>query len=155
MAVSRLERIWLLLGGGMLVAFLAILVVTAVALGATPPSSMQTMNPAAVLSSAEFNGGAPVRTGPHSYMVHVAAFTFGFQPSSITVPVGSTVTFHIASRDVVHGFEIAGTDVNTMVIPGYVSVVTQTFKHRGKYLIICNEYCGTGHHLMYATLIVA
>ena len=152
MVISRLERIWLLIGGGMLVVFLAVLVVTAVAMSAEPPSSMQTMNPEAVLTSAAFKNANAVQTGPHAFMVHVAAFTFGFLPAQITVPAGATVTFHIASRDVVHGFEIVGTDVNTMVVPGYVSEVQHTFRHKGTYLILCNEYCGSGHHLMSATL---
>ena len=113
------------------------------------------MDPQAVLSSAAFKNAGPVKTGTNTYMVHIAAFTFGFQPSLMTVPVGAKVTFHVASRDVVHGFEVVGTDVNTMVVPGYVSMVTHTFTHKGKYLILCNEYCGSGHHLMFATLIVA
>jgi cytochrome c oxidase subunit 2 len=154
MAISRLERIWLAIGGGMLVVFLVLLVATAIAASAEPPSSTDIMDPQAVLSSAAFKNAGPIKTGPHAYMVHIAAFTFGFQPSAITVPVGATVTFHVASRDVVHGFEIVDTDVNTMVIPGYVSVVAHTFTHKGTYLILCNEYCGTGHHLMSATLTV-
>jgi cytochrome c oxidase subunit 2 len=41
-----------------------------------------------------------------------------------------------------------------MVVPGYVSQFTTTFATPGEYLIVCNEYCGTGHHLMFAKLIV-
>ena len=154
MSISRLERIWLFIGGGMLVVFLALIVATAVAASAAPPSSTDIMDPQAVLSGAAFKNAGPIQTGPQTYMVHIAAFTFGFQPSAITVPAGATVTFMVASRDVVHGFEIVGTDVNTMVVPGYVSEVKHTFRHRGTYLILCNEYCGSGHHLMYASLTV-
>ena len=54
----------------------------------------------------------------------------------------------MTSPDVVHGFSIPETGVNTMVIPGWVSTVTQTFKRPGTYILVCNEYCGTGHQLM-------
>jgi cytochrome c oxidase subunit 2 len=155
MTISRLERVWLTIGVGMLAIFLALIVVAAIEASAAPPSSTDIMDPQAVLASAKFQTAGPIKTGPDSYMVHVAAFTFSFQPSTITVPVGAKVTFHIASSDVVHGFEIVGTDVNTMVVPGYVSVVTHTFTHKGTYLILCNEYCGGGHQLMSATLTVA
>lgn len=154
MSIPRLERIWLTIGGTMLVAFLAILLVTAVATGAAPPSGMTTIDPSTVLSSGMFASPGVKQTGPHEYTVHVAALYPAFAPSAITVPVGAKVTFHIATKDVVHGFEIVGTDVNVMVIPGYVSDVTHTFPHKGTYLILCNEYCGNLHHLMSATLTV-
>ena len=34
--------------------------------------------------------------------------TFGFTPSNIEVPVGANVTFTMTSKDVVHGFQVAG-----------------------------------------------
>ncbi|MFL6562538.1 MAG: cytochrome B5, partial [Bacillus sp. (in: firmicutes)] len=52
------------------------------------------------------------------------------------------------TKDVVHGFEVAGTNINMMLEPGYVSEYTTTFDKAGEYLIVCNEYCGAGHHLM-------
>ena len=38
-----------------------------------------------------------------------------------------------------------------MAIPGYISQFTTQFE-AGEYLIVCNEYCGVGHHLMSAKL---
>jgi cytochrome c oxidase subunit II len=152
MVISRLERIWLTIGVGILAAFLAALIIDAVVVGASPPSSMRTIDPNTVLVSGEFAQPGVYRTGLHSYMVHIAAFTFGFSPNLIKVPAGAKVTFMIASRDVVHGFEIVDTDINVMVVPGYVSSVTHTFSHKGHYLILCNEYCGSGHQSMFANL---
>ncbi len=70
------------------------------------------------------------------------------------MPAGRRVTFRMTSVDVVHGFQIVGTNGNTMVVPGYVSEFSTVFETPGEYLIVCNEYCGTGHHGMYATMIV-
>jgi cytochrome c oxidase subunit 2 len=64
------------------------------------------------------------------------------------VPAGSTVTFHITSSDVIHGFEVAGTNVNTMAIPGQVARVTVQFDETRNYGLICHEYCGAAHHTM-------
>jgi len=136
----------------MLAIFLIVLIADAVVMGATPPSGMTTVDPATVLKSGQFQTPRAYQTGPNAWMVHVAAFQFGFLPNPIRVPAGAKVTFMVASADVVHGFEIVDTDVNTMVIPGYVSQVTHTFNHKGNYLILCNEYCGSGHHLMSDTL---
>ena len=70
------------------------------------------------------------------------------------VPVGHPVTFRITSMDVTHGFEIAGTNANTMVVPGYISQFTYTFREPGEHLVVCNEYCGVGHHTMQGKVIV-
>ena len=37
------------------------------------------------------------------------------------VPTDAPITFRATSADVVHGFLIEGTNVNTMLVPGYVS----------------------------------
>lgn len=64
------------------------------------------------------------------------------------------MTFRLTSPDVIHGFQIVQTNGNTMVVPGYVSQFTTRFSRAGEYLIVCNEYCGLGHHIMSAKLIV-
>ena len=68
--------------------------------------------------------------------------------------VGRPVRFRITSPDVLHGFQIVGTNVNLTVAPGYVSEGTTTFTEPGEYLVVCNEYCGLGHHNMYSRIVV-
>ena len=77
-----------------------------------------------------------------------------FTPNTIEIPAGSKVTFILTSKDVIHGFKIEGAPVNVMVIPGQVSRVTATFDKPGEYLIVCHEYCGAGHHVMFGKVIV-
>ena len=69
-------------------------------------------------------------------------------------PVNQPVTFRITSSDVVHGFQVVGTNANAMAIPGYVSQFTLTLPRPGEYLITCNEYCGVFHHAMVGKLVV-
>jgi cytochrome c oxidase subunit 2 len=64
------------------------------------------------------------------------------------------VTFRLTSPDVIHGFQIVGTNVNMMIAPGYVNELTVSLPRVGEYLIVCNEYCGLSHHLMQGKLIV-
>ena len=49
---------------------------------------------------------------------------------------------------------IAGTNANTMLVPGYISQFTTVFSKPGDYLIVCHEFCGNGHHVMSGRLIV-
>ena len=61
------------------------------------------------------------------------------------------MTLRFASPDVIHGILITGTNVNTMVVPGYVAQVHTEFTTRGELLMPCHEYCGLGHSEMWAT----
>ena len=66
------------------------------------------------------------------------------------VPADEPVTLRFASPDVIHGILITGTNVNTMVIPGYVSQVHTSSRKTGDLLMPCHEYCGIGHSQMWA-----
>jgi cytochrome c oxidase subunit 2 len=72
----------------------------------------------------------------------------------ITVPVNSTVTFYVTSKDIQHGFLLEGTNLNMMIIPGQISKLTATFDEPGTFNLICHEYCGAAHQTMYAQVIV-
>lgn len=88
------------------------------------------------------------------YQVNMVARQYSFAPNPLRVPAGAELTINITSPDVTHGMEIIGSNVNVMVIPGYVSTVTTKFDKPGEYAVVCQEYCGAGHHLMLGTLIV-
>ncbi|MEB3860589.1 MAG: cytochrome c oxidase subunit II [Desulfurococcales archaeon] len=92
--------------------------------------------------------------GPGIYQVNILAGQFFWNPNKIVLEDPVRIEFRITSKDVVHGFEIVGTNVNVMVIPGYVAeFVWEPPKNaEGKYLIICHEYCGVGHQFMQAEL---
>jgi cytochrome c oxidase subunit 2 len=94
------------------------------------------------------------QVGENEYEAYVIAQQFIFRPNPIEVPANSTVTFYITSIDVIHGFEVVGTNVNTMAIPGQVAEITVEFDEPGEYGILCHEYCGEGHHDMEGKLIV-
>lgn len=66
------------------------------------------------------------------------------------MPANRPVTFRVTSADVVHGFLILNTNVNTMVAPGYVSTFRTTFDQPADHLMSCHEYCGIGHEGMWA-----
>ena len=50
--------------------------------------------------------------------------------------------------DWLHGFSLQPENINLEVVPGYESVVKITPNKAGTYTIVCNEYCGIGHHTM-------
>jgi Heme/copper-type cytochrome/quinol oxidases, subunit 2 len=89
-----------------------------------------------------------------TYQVFAVAQMWQFQPSTIYIPVGSEVDFFLTSKDVVHGFNIYGKNVNMMAVYGNINKTTVKFDKPGVYKITCHEYCGIGHQNMQAEVIV-
>jgi cytochrome c oxidase subunit 2 len=155
MHVDLYERIWMWMAAVLIAAFLGIIVATA-ALGAIqPPSHLETVNPAALDSHPEFSAPGVRTNADGSVTVVVVAAMFSFSPDPIEVPAGRPVTFRLTSSDVLHGFQVIGTNANAMAVPGYVSQFTVTFDKPGEHVIACNEYCGVAHHMMVGKLIVS
>ncbi|HBI05296.1 MAG TPA: cytochrome C oxidase subunit II [Paenibacillaceae bacterium] len=146
--IPRLEKIWLWIGGAMIVVFLAIIGFMGLSMGLHPPGQMRTLAPELVDTTAPFNTPGLVPIGTNEYRATVVSRIWTFQPNNMTIPVGSTVHFEVTSPDVVHGLYIPGTNVNIMAVPGHITEYTYTFKKPGEYLVLCHEYCGTGHQNM-------
>lgn len=154
MHVDLYEKVWMWAAGGIIALVLGATAYATLAQGRLPPSHVETIDPRTVRQDPRFAELGVVTDADGNLVVKVQALTFAFAPNEITVPAGVPVTFRITSSDVVHGFQIVGTNGNTMVVPGYISQFTTQFDTPGEYLIVCNEYCGVGHHVMYATLTV-
>ena len=61
---------------------------------------------------------------------------------------------HISSMDWQHGFSLQPENINLEVLPGYEMVITLTPNKTGSFTIVCNEYCGIGHHTMLGKIYV-
>ena len=153
MNVPLYEKIWMWASGVLILAFVATIVVGLAGSALQPPSHVEMIDPTKVWSDPRFTKRGVTITERGATVVLISMM-FAFEPNALRVPVNKPVTFRITSADVTHGFQIVGTNGNTMVVPGYVSQFTTVFRRPGEYLIVCNEYCGLSHHLMAATLIV-
>lgn len=156
MEIHRYERLWLIAGLVLIVGFIATVTYGAVGVGIQMvDDSGGQLDPAALNEHPQFSNPGVYETGPDEYAVYVIAQQFAFQPGTgdpITVPAGSEVTFYITSSDVIHGFHLVGTNVNTMAIPGQVAELTVSFDETDEYGLVCHEYCGAGHHNMAGTV---
>ncbi|WP_163969818.1 cytochrome c oxidase subunit II [Oceanobacillus halotolerans] len=163
MHIHKYEKIWLIFGISALVIFLVILGFGAFWQGTHPQSHGVTIDPENIEAHEAFqedNLGL-TKVGDDKYIVNIIASAFNYNLGTdedgtpvkhIRIPKGATVLFQVTTPDVVHGFNVAGTNVNMMVEPGYISSLETELNKPGEYTIVCNEYCGVGHHMMYATL---
>ncbi|WP_438448173.1 cytochrome c oxidase subunit II [Gorillibacterium sp. sgz5001074] len=156
MHIHRLEKIWLTIGISMLIVFLAVLGVGAFAMGFSTPDShgYGAVDPTTVAQQEPFNKPGLLKIGDNEYNAYMLSFAFGYSPANMEIPKGATVHFYVTSTDVVHGFNIIGTTVNIMAVPGEVNHITHTFDKTGEFLLLCNEYCGLAHEQMATKIIV-
>jgi cytochrome c oxidase subunit II len=148
------ELLWAFGVGILVAATLTMIVFTALTRGINPPSNVERIDPKTLHLSGEFaehNLGTTVAPDG-SVTVRGIATQFMFAPRCMAVPQGRRVTLRFSSPDVIHGLLITGTNVNTMVVPGFVSQVHTEFTSTGDLLMPCHEYCGLGHSEMWATV---
>jgi cytochrome c oxidase subunit 2 len=154
MHIDLYEKIWMWAAAAVVAVFLGAIVAVSAAQAVHPPSHIETVDPTALADHPDFGSPGVEERPDGGVEVTAVAEMFSFVPDPIRVPAGRPVTFRITSADVIHGFEVVGTNANAMVIPGYVTQFTITFGRPGEHLVLCHEYCGLLHHNMIGKLIV-
>lgn len=154
MKIHRYEKAFLVLSAVILVIFLGSSFYAAAGMGIMLPSREGEIEISEVRKTPPFDNPGVREVAPGIYEVVVLGQAWSFTPNEIRIPAGAEVTFIATSTDVLHGFNVEGTSVNVMLIPGQVSRVTHRFKEPGEHILICHEYCGLGHHMMAGKVIV-
>jgi cytochrome c oxidase subunit 2 len=91
--------------------------------------------------------GFPVVRPPPGSDIYLIGRAFQWYPL-IEFQKGKTYRLHLSSTDVQHGFSLQPVNINVSVHPNYDHVLTVTPTTVGEHGIVCNEYCGLGHHVM-------
>lgn len=97
--------------------------------------------------------GYPVVAPPPGSDVYLVARQWQWYPV-LKLKKGVKYTLHLSSADVNHGFSLYPVNLNFQVIPGYDYGLRIVPNRSGDFRIICNEFCGIGHHLMVGKVLV-
>jgi cytochrome c oxidase subunit 2 len=149
--INRTEKRWVMVMIAMLTVMMAVLVVTTATGALHPPSNVEIVDPQTLHLAGEFvesNLGSAVEPDG-SVIVRIIGEQYIFVPACVVVPAQTPVKFRLTSADVVHGFLLPDTNVNTMVVPGFVAELRTSFARPGDYVMPCHEFCGLGHHGMW------
>jgi cytochrome c oxidase subunit 2 len=117
-----------------------------------PATRTETIDPTTLHLDGEFteaNLGSAVEADG-SVTVRLIGMQYSFTPQCLLVPTDTDITFRGTSADAVHGFNIAQTKVNIMLVPGYIANFRTRFKEPADLVMPCHEYCGAGHAAMWA-----
>jgi cytochrome c oxidase subunit II len=149
---ARVERRWATMATVIVLLLASAAAVIGLAHATMPQGRVETVDAARLHLSGEFvesNLGSAVEPDG-SVTVRLIGQQYSFVPDCLTVPADTPITFRATSPDAVHGLLIVGTNINTMVVPGYVSNVHARFSKPGEHLMPCHEFCGVGHEGMWA-----
>jgi cytochrome c oxidase subunit II len=97
--------------------------------------------------------GMPIVEPPPGSDVYLLASMWTWRPI-LRLQKDAEYVLHLSARDVNHGFSLLPLNVNLQVIPGYDYGLRVTPTEAGDFRVVCNEFCGVGHHLMIGRVIV-
>jgi cytochrome c oxidase subunit 2 len=99
------------------------------------------------------DNGIPVVKPPAGSDVYLLARVWLWYPH-LVFEKGQSYRLHLSSMDLQHGFSLQPINMNIQVHPGYEMVLTLTAATAGEFGVVCNEYCGLGHHTMVGKIYV-
>lgn len=89
---------------------------------------------------------------PRAHTLQINARAFAFEPGSLSVRRGDTVTLVLEATDTVHGLYVDGYDVNLVAEPGKSATATFVADKEGKFKFRCSVACGALHPFMIGEL---
>ena len=98
-------------------------------------------------------GGFPVVRPPPGSDVYLIARLWQWWPI-LELEKDQPYRFHLSSMDWQHGFSLQPVNINVQVHPGYDLVFTMKPNETGEFGVVCNEFCGIGHHMMVGKIYV-
>lgn len=101
----------------------------------------------------EGDTGVPVVKPPPGSEVYMLGRLWEWWPI-LELEKGESYRLHLSSLDWQHGFSLQPTNINIQVHPNYELVLTITPSETGEFGVVCNEYCGIGHHQMIGKIYV-
>jgi cytochrome c oxidase subunit 2 len=116
----------------------------------------RTILPAALGAAVLLAAAGPVltRSEEPARVVEIRAHRFQFEPAQVTLRRGETVKLVLRSDDVVHGFFSRPLGIDTEIHPGAPTEIVVTPTAAGRFVTICDHFCGAGHGNMSLTFVV-
>ena len=151
---ARVERRWATISVGIILLLVVMAAYGGLHWAVMPQAQVEIANPRTLHIAGEFiesNLGAEVEPDG-SVLVRAVGQQYSFTPQCIVVPVDTPITIRATSADVVHGFLVQNTNVNVMLVPGYVSTIAARFDTVSDHAMPCHEFCGIGHEGMWGRI---
>ena len=97
--------------------------------------------------------GIPIVEAPPGSDIYMLGRMWQWYPI-LKLKEGATYTLHLSALDLNHGFNLIPVNVNFQIVPGYDYALKVVPNTSGTFMVVCNEFCGIGHHTMVGKVIV-
>ncbi|MDH3218251.1 MAG: cytochrome C oxidase subunit II [Gammaproteobacteria bacterium] len=97
--------------------------------------------------------GVPIVKPPPGSDVYMLGRLWQWYPI-LELEKNQSYRLHLSSMDWNHGFSLQPVNINLQILPGYEMVITVAPDQAGEFTVVCNEFCGIGHHLMLGKIYV-
>ena len=97
---------------------------------------------------------APQGSSASGKRIELAAKKFEFGPAEIRVRKGEPVTLVLHTEDFAHGFSVPDFNLRADLVPGRSIEVTFTPDRAGRFVFLCDNFCGEDHDAMTGFLVV-
>lgn len=91
---------------------------------------------------------------PRAKVIKITAKRFSYSPAQLTLKKGEPVILELKSRDVLMGFNLPEFNLRADMLPDKVTRVRFVPDKAGKFVFLCDIFCGSGHEQMQGTLTV-
>lgn len=91
---------------------------------------------------------------PAPRRIEVLLRKFELLPAEISAREGETVILVLDSADFAHGFSIPELDLRVDALPGRRTELRVNRARRGRFAVLCDNFCGEGHDRMSGWLLV-
>jgi cytochrome c oxidase subunit 2 len=158
----RTEKVWVAIAFGWCMVLFAMMPLWHIRGGQNPSGIRSRVEPAAFEARVQefiadyqvgVENGIPVVEPPPGSDVYMMGQMWRWTPV-LRLRKDAEYTLHLSSKDVNHGFNLFPFNVNFQVVPGYDYGLRVTPTEAGEFRIVCNEFCGVGHHLMVGRVVV-
>jgi cytochrome c oxidase subunit 2 len=158
----RAEKVWFAIAFGWCMVLFAMMPLWHLKGGQNPSGIRRKVDPEAYKARVEQfvadykvteMSGIPVVEPPAGADIYLLGRMWSWYPV-LKLKKGVEYTLHLSSADVNHGFSLYPVNINFQVVPGYDYGLKIVPSEAGDFGIICNEFCGIGHHVMLGKVIV-
>jgi cytochrome c oxidase subunit 2 len=151
---SDAEHRWAAISIGIIVLLMGMAAYGGIHQAVMPQAVVETVDPRTLHIAGEFSEGnlGSALEPDGSVTVRAIAQQYSFTPQCILVPADTPITIRATSADVLHGFMIERTNVNAMLVPGYISTLSTRFAVPAEHAVPCHEFCGIGHEGMWGRI---
>lgn len=87
-------------------------------------------------------------------VIKIVAKKFNYTPDLISLEKGEPVTLEFTSLDFTHGFKVPDLGLRVDLPPGHPVLVHLVPEKTGRFLFLCDNFCGSGHEEMNGVIVV-